>query len=1301
MPKVEHRPRGANRLDLTERGRRRSAGVSGGRWAPLAVSLLLVAAILLIAPSGSAAHTGEPRLLTIEEDAQPSRHAASPKQGAQPKSSTRVTCEEAGDDFAILCAAFSMATQAFLEEVQVDKLAAQALVGVQNAGLAERTEGTPPPCALPAPQFEAMCAEIDEVADTAAAARAAADQMLVSLDDPQTYLMTPDEYVEYLARLDSNDPRIGLGVDYALLDDGEPCTEVSASCRPVIVEVYSGSPAAAAGLLVGDVLVSLDATLPSNLACDTVGDLDHGLTSGDEVDVSVLRAGTAYDYRITVASVEAPFVRSQIVDGNIGYISLSIFAIGSSAEFGSHLRNLVNAGIAAVVVDLRDNPGGRVDETLAIAGLFLKRDQVTFQYYRREGQAFTIRTTSNGLASNAVALPLAVAVNGGSASGSEAFSLAMRGNHRGLLVGAATYGKDTGQQSRAVRAADDTLLAGIRMTTLRFSGPGGLSSAGGMPPDAQMSLPECLHPIGVARRAVVPLYPKVASVRISSTPAGAAYTTGEKITAAVALDRPVEVDTASGTPYISLQVGASTRQAAYTSTATQDGTSVLTFEYTAANDTDFDGISIAADSVEPNGGTIRHNAGWDAVLEHDAVPADPNQLVGPSLTVADIAVDEDDSTATFTVTLSPRTASTVTVHYATRDGTATGGAGQDFAHAAATLTFSADETSKAVAVTLSDDTVDEFDETFDLVLSGASNALIGRAVATATIADNDPQPRLSISAGTADEGSPVRYTVSLSHASALPVEVDVATADGSAVAGDDYRPVSRRLVIAAGQRSSTLTVATTDDELDEDDEETFVLSLSNSLNAVIAAASSTAFILDDDPLPSVSVSGGFAAENGNLDFVVTMTSASSRMVRIDYELAGLSATAGADFDSASGSVQIAPGKLSATVSVAVFADGLEEPEESFRIALTAARHASIGTAAAIGRIEDVDGSSEDDDGGGSRVGAAGGSGGGGADLDVGVAVLVVANGRSAADVGAASVLAARTAGAVVVYTAGDVLSEPAHRLISDVLPAEVIIVGGTSAVTRKVRAGIRAASSGSDIGRISGADRVDTSVQAARRVLGAPSETGPVTLVIANGWSPSDIGTAAALAARTPRSAVLYTRHEVLGDSAVSLLRDYQPARIVIVGGVAAVSAAVEAEAGIAAADATVLRLAGTDRVDTATAAARRVLGDPSGIADGVVLVIANGWSPPDIGAAAAFAAKTSNAAVAYTAAGALPAATAALIVDYAPADVVIIGGRAAVTDDVRDAIAAAAPDARVRRISGATREHTAATAARRILANP
>lgn len=359
---------------------------------------------------------------------------------------------------------------------------------------------------------------------------------------------------------------------------------------------------------------------------------------------------------------------------------------------------------------------------------------------------------------------------------------------------------------------------------------------------------------------------------------------------------------------------------------------------------------------------------------------------------------------------------------------------------------------------------------------------------------------------------------------------------------------------------------------------------------------------------------------------------------------------------------------------------------------------SVEAAAPVDRPTSTPPGSDAPRGGG---GSSGGSSGGGGDFDVGVATFVVANGWSPADAGVASVLAARSDGAVMLYTSPDALPSGVGQLLREVSPAEVVIIGGLAAVSHDVRAQIRSASPASDVGRVTGVDRAGTAAAAARRILGQPSAARSVTFVVANGWSPPDIGAAAALAARSGRAAVLYARNETLPQATAELLRDYPTARVIIVGGTGTISDAVEGRIGAAAPSASISRLTGSDRTETAAAAARRILGNPAGAPGGITLVIANGWSPPDVGVATALAAAAGNAALAYTAADALPAATAALIGEYRPSRIIIVGGRSAVSDDVRVAIADTAPDGtETRRVSGQTRTDTAARAARRVLAD-
>ena len=543
---------------------------------------------------------------------------------AQDPVTNRIECSDATDDFVLLCLAFETVVNNFVDGVVVVDLAEAAKQGVIDANLAERTTDAPP-CALPAPEFEDMCAEIDKAEDTTAAAVAATDAMLASLNEARTRRLTPAQHRSFDDILSPEITRIGIGIEFALLDtDGNPCTTPSDTCRMLILEVYSPSPAETAGLMVGDVIVAYGKVVAEN-PCRDLRSLDYGHDLGDTVSVSILRDGTAMDFDLVTAEVIDPVVFSQIVDGNVGYIQLDIFATGSPETFLAHLTSLIDAGAKAIVVDLRNNPGGYLTETGLISAAFLNDGDLVYLIASVHLDQ-SANSSGDGIAADAIAFPMAIAVNGRSASGSELFALAMRGNSRAKIVGSTTFGKHTGQQTFAAEASDGTSLGAIQVTSLRFFGPGDLSSAGGIQPDFVESISDCVHPIGVVRQSVPSLYPRVSELSLTSMPASVAYKSGEKVTVAVSFDAPVSVDTANGKPYLELQVGTEVRQAVYKSTLTSNGVSVVDFEYTVANDTDDDGISIEQDSIVGNGATIRRRgAGWDAILDHPPLAAEIHQ----------------------------------------------------------------------------------------------------------------------------------------------------------------------------------------------------------------------------------------------------------------------------------------------------------------------------------------------------------------------------------------------------------------------------------------------------------------------------------------------------------------------------------------------------------------------------------------------------------------------------------------------------------------------------------------------------
>ena len=304
---------------------------------------------------------------------------------------------------------------------------------------------------------------------------------------------------------------------------------------------------------------------------------------------------------------------------------------------------------------------------------------------------------------------------------------------------------------------------------------------------------------------------------------------------------------------------------------------VHTVSDVAVSDVAVDGATVTLTLSDPVGHaqtvTVGYTPGTDALEDvwgnnapGFSARSVRNDSPEPELSIEDVTVDEGDGTAEFTVTLDLASGETVTVDYATADGTAL--AGSDYTAASGTLTFAAGDTSKTIDVLVTDDSLGEGDEDFTVTLSSAANAGMSNGEATGTITDNEI-PTLTIADATATEGASVSFTVTLDPESSSDVTVAYATSDGTATAdsadadGADYTaPASgAELIISAGRTSETISIATGDDTVDEDDE-TFTLTLSNpSSNAELGVQkTATGTIEDDDTDPAQVTNVAFTNE---------------------------------------------------------------------------------------------------------------------------------------------------------------------------------------------------------------------------------------------------------------------------------------------------------------------------------------------------------------------------------------------------------------------------------------------------------
>jgi uncharacterized protein (TIGR03437 family) len=316
------------------------------------------------------------------------------------------------------------------------------------------------------------------------------------------------------------------------------------------------------------------------------------------------------------------------------------------------------------------------------------------------------------------------------------------------------------------------------------------------------------------------------------------------------------------------------------------------------------------------------------------------------ITINDVSVTEGNTgtvNATFTVTLSAVSENTVTVNYATVDGTASAPA--DYQSTSGQLTFNPGDLTRTITVPVNGDTLDEPNETFFINLSGPTNSTLIDNQGQGTIIDNDPPPSLSINDVSVAEGdagaTPATFTVALSAASGRTVTVNYATADNTAEAGSDFQATSGTLTFNPGDTSTTVSVLVIGDTTFEPNE-TFLVNLSGPTNASISDPQGVGAIVNDDaapPIPKLFIDDVNVVEGNNSNsvatFSVTLSPVNNQIVTVDFTTANGTATdAGNDYQPLGGTLTFNPGETSRPIAVSINGDTLVEPDETFVVNLT-------------------------------------------------------------------------------------------------------------------------------------------------------------------------------------------------------------------------------------------------------------------------------------------------------------------------------------------------------------------------------
>ncbi len=325
---------------------------------------------------------------------------------------------------------------------------------------------------------------------------------------------------------------------------------------------------------------------------------------------------------------------------------------------------------------------------------------------------------------------------------------------------------------------------------------------------------------------------------------------------------------------------------------------------------------------------------------------------GISVRIADVWVAEGAGVAAFVVTLSAESDAEVTVAYATVDGSAE--AGLDYSSRSGTLTFAVGDTEKEIRVSITDDALDEEDETFEVRLSAPVGAVLSDVVATGTILDNEPSLRID-DVTVAEAAGEAVFKVTLSPQSNWEVTLAYATADGSAEAGLDYSLDSGTLTFAVGDTEKEIRIPITDDTLDEE-AETFTVTLTNPTSAGVTRPVATGTIEDDDAAPSLIVEDLEVFEHeGTASISVLLTSESQETVVVRYLTEDVTATTALeDYLSSAGTLEFAPGQSLGQIEVGILEDGHVEGDETFRVFLREAVHAGIADGEAVVTIRDND-----------------------------------------------------------------------------------------------------------------------------------------------------------------------------------------------------------------------------------------------------------------------------------------------------------------------------------------------------------
>ena len=299
-----------------------------------------------------------------------------------------------------------------------------------------------------------------------------------------------DPHSNYLNAKNFNDMKVqtrgefgGLGIEVSM-DNG----------LIKVVSPIDDTPAARAGLKPGDLITHLDGNPVQGMTLPEAVEKMRGPVNS-EVTLRIRRTGKdPFDVKLVRATIKIQSVRSHLEGDNIGYIRLTSFTEQTDVGLGNAMKSLKQeAGnkLAGIVLDLRNNPGGLLDQAVAVSDAFIEKGEIVSTRGRRADDAQRYNAHPGDITNG---LPTVVLINGGSASASEIVAGALQDHHRAILMGTRSFGKGSVQTIIPLPGH-----GAMRLTTARYYTPSGQSiQAKGIVPDIYVEAAKIEHPAGNA-----------------------------------------------------------------------------------------------------------------------------------------------------------------------------------------------------------------------------------------------------------------------------------------------------------------------------------------------------------------------------------------------------------------------------------------------------------------------------------------------------------------------------------------------------------------------------------------------------------------------------------------------------------------------------------------------------------------------------------------------------------------------------------------------------------------------------------